>query len=461
MQIQRITARRLALALPPHAPMLPALARMAPVLLVLMALVFGGGCAEVAMRQKERQMELVARDWCMVIRASQVIPLYPLSQDMQPGDVFLVSRTVADQSRRYRERGFLPTDLRVCRLFPTTYGDFYRGRAGEPRDEDPELVLPRAWRDPTRSAKPWDRFPAAGFPSYTFSVSNSGGLSLAVPVQSVPIAFSILGAASATGSLTITQCYTYGLDAAAMTALLEEAKRNGLLDCVTPPDGEGPWYLRVVTQVFGAKSFDVVLTANSTLGTGVDAGAPQPVGDARGSLENGVTVTEINDQLAKVGTQKGPTGMPLPGVSARATFANGRSVGMAETFVEPVIFGYQGFDVAIDSKGRMGPLIPTFQVVDGEEIPESPTALTDEDSQYLALLDLLRSADPMKAQSILERAAGNDAALFDAFKAERAGGSAGPVDAWIIATDRTGAASRSKSRLIVWISQSIRQERGG
>ncbi|MBM4112760.1 MAG: hypothetical protein FJ253_05205 [Phycisphaerae bacterium] len=435
-------------------------AAFAAVALGAAALLGIGGCAEIAMRQKERQMELVARDWCMVIRASQVIPLYPLSQDMQPGDVFLVNRTVADQSKRYRERGFLPTDLRVCRLFPTTYGDFYRGRAGEPRDDDPALVLPRAWRDPDDPLKPWERFPAAGFPSYTFQVSNSGGLSIAVPVQSVPIAFSILGAASATGSLTITQCYTYGIDAAAMTALLEQAKREHLLDCVVPPEGEGPWFLRVVTQVFGAKSFDVVLTANSTLGTGADAGAAQPVGDARGSLENGITVTEINEQLSKVGSGRDPTGMPLPGVSARATFASGRSVGMSETFVEPVIFGYQGFDVAIDSHGRIGPLIPTFQVVDGEAIPESPTAFTDEDERYSELLDELRGFEAPKALSILSRAAGNDPVLLAAFERERARGS-DAVGAWIVAADGTGIATNRKSKLIAWIAESIRKESGG
>lgn len=57
------------------------------------------GCGEMAMRQKERQMELVARDWSMTIRASQVVPVYPLNEDIVPGDVFLVNQTVAAQSK--------------------------------------------------------------------------------------------------------------------------------------------------------------------------------------------------------------------------------------------------------------------------------------------------------------------------------------------------------------------------
>jgi len=51
-----------------------------------------GGCAN-----KERQLEQVAKDWCLTIRASQVIPVYPMTEDLQPGDVFLVQRTVDEQ----------------------------------------------------------------------------------------------------------------------------------------------------------------------------------------------------------------------------------------------------------------------------------------------------------------------------------------------------------------------------
>src|SRR5215207_1958703 len=64
---------------------------------------------EVRRRSEMAQIELarVAKDWSQTIRASQVIPVYPLSEDVQPGDVFLVTETVEQQQETYLERGYL------------------------------------------------------------------------------------------------------------------------------------------------------------------------------------------------------------------------------------------------------------------------------------------------------------------------------------------------------------------
>jgi len=56
-----------------------------------------GGCAS-----SETQVQKAARDWCMTIRGSQVIPVYPLTEDIQPGDSHLQSDT--DQSREEMDR---------------------------------------------------------------------------------------------------------------------------------------------------------------------------------------------------------------------------------------------------------------------------------------------------------------------------------------------------------------------
>lgn len=193
------------------------------------------GCSEFQLKQKERQMELVARDWSMTIRASQVVPVYPLTQDIQPGDVFLVNRTVADQSNRFRDRGFMPTDLHIARLIPLGYAEFYEAREPlKPSSKcESQLVLPRDWRDAPPPSKPWDRFPKVGFPSYSFNVSNKKGLGIAVPVQSVPIALSLTGTASATGSVTISDAVTYGVDASSMYAII---KKHDVRHKVKPPE---------------------------------------------------------------------------------------------------------------------------------------------------------------------------------------------------------------------------------
>ena len=73
------------------------------------------GCAA---RQTERELAGVAKDWSMVVRASQVMPVYPLTEDLQPGDVFLVQLPVDEQQKAYREKGFLAFDNLIDRLKP-------------------------------------------------------------------------------------------------------------------------------------------------------------------------------------------------------------------------------------------------------------------------------------------------------------------------------------------------------
>ena len=75
---------------------------------------------------KKLELEKVAKDWCLTIRASQVIPVYPLTEDIQPGDVFLVTTPVGKQAKRYNERGFLPLDNLMTRLdVNDDYSSFY------------------------------------------------------------------------------------------------------------------------------------------------------------------------------------------------------------------------------------------------------------------------------------------------------------------------------------------------
>jgi len=60
-----------------------------------------GGCATHKMSGD--QLARVAKDWSLSIRASQVIPVYPLTEDLQPGDVFLVQTPIEDQVKARKE----------------------------------------------------------------------------------------------------------------------------------------------------------------------------------------------------------------------------------------------------------------------------------------------------------------------------------------------------------------------
>src|SRR5713226_803856 len=88
--------------------------------LFLATTLFTGCCAT-----KKCQLEHIARDWCMTIRGSQVIPVYPLTEDIQPGDIFLVQVPIDKQQQLYKLNGFLALDNHLDRLNPTGYDRFY------------------------------------------------------------------------------------------------------------------------------------------------------------------------------------------------------------------------------------------------------------------------------------------------------------------------------------------------
>src|SRR5262245_25868181 len=80
---------------------------------VLAAALTGSGCAS---KVRDHELTQVARDWCMTLRASQVIPIYPPTEDLLPGDVLVTTTPVGNEQEFFRENGFLPFDNLVARL---------------------------------------------------------------------------------------------------------------------------------------------------------------------------------------------------------------------------------------------------------------------------------------------------------------------------------------------------------
>ena len=349
---------------------------------VIAALVMLTGCAS-----KKRQLEDVAKDWCMTIRASQVIPVYPLTQDIQPGDVFLVQLPVDKQQLQYENRGFLPLDNHVARLDPTNYGDFYAksflGKQGEQ-----QLKLPIDWMRPDnaggKAISAWSMAPGAAFPTYSFSVNNSGGLNLAIPISGVPVGLSLLGADAANGSVTIDDARTLGVDIISLDSALRgwvdaDSSRRKFLASFGPRDGGMPRnYLRVITRVYLTGKLDVSLTDAETRGGGADVGMPRPVANmlaqtptgpedvpqsARASYES--VLAQLNKMLAQPTTPAATPGL-VPGGSVRFTAASSRSVSMSETFDPPLVIGYLAFDVAIFGDGELGSAIPTHALLEND-----------------------------------------------------------------------------------------------
>lgn len=369
--------------------------------------------------QRRKQLQRVARDWCETIRASQIIPVYPPTADLFPGDLFLVERTIADQHEEYEERGFLalPYHLSRLKLMQSTWASAYRGfndaliGSGMPgqisanRSDQTSDALSQAF--------------TAAFPSYGFEVRSGGAFDLAIPISGVPAAISALSASSAKGSITIKDVRTYGVTAIQLQEEVERWRSRFEVQAflkqtyaTVQENGDRcqELYVRAVSRVYAARSFDISVTATSQVGVGVAAGL---------ALENGSTPQtaddlakrekDIRDSLNKglkdARTALADAGNGGPGFGGKASFTSvsSRSVGLKEEFDEPIVVGYLGLDFAVLKDGALGPPIPTFLAVEQQlEVPGEQESFAPAFTGASARLEL--------ALDNLERAAKNDPA---------------------------------------------------
>src|SRR4051812_41615507 len=80
-------------------------------LFLLLAAAMLTGCA--TQKMSGDQLARIAKDWSLSIRASQVIPVYPLTEDLQPGDVFLVQTPIKRAGEDLSRQG-LPAARESC-----------------------------------------------------------------------------------------------------------------------------------------------------------------------------------------------------------------------------------------------------------------------------------------------------------------------------------------------------------
>ena len=323
-----------------------------------------------------RELESVAKDWCLTIRASQVLPVYPLSEDVQPGDVFVVQTPLSEQTRIFEERGFLPLDQLVTRLRGLPYAEFYqdanwRGAFGD------DAVSAAGTTGPATASNreaALDRLPRAAFPSYNFDVNRSGGLQLALPIQGVPVGLGLLGADKAQGSVTLRDAYTYGVDSASLIEKIriwwasDDLIRQTLGDVARQT--REPVYLRVVTRVFLTGGVTVTLSNLEASSAGLDVGmapelelldlaAKEPT-KAASAIQAFQQASEALQKKLNDVTQGGAGG------SLRLTQASRRAIGLDETFPVPLVIGYRGFDVKVFEDGSLSAPIPSFASITAE-----------------------------------------------------------------------------------------------
>ena len=78
------------------------------------------------------ELERVAKDWSMTVRASQVMPIYPLEEDLRPGDVYVITNSIESEIESWNHQGFLPLVNRYARIpiDPSEYVLFFENASG-------------------------------------------------------------------------------------------------------------------------------------------------------------------------------------------------------------------------------------------------------------------------------------------------------------------------------------------
>lgn len=334
-------------------------------------LVAVSSCASTSARKK---LERVAKDWSETIRASQVIPVYPLTEDLVPGDVFLVQTTIEEQTKIYRKRGFLSLDDHMTRLKGIDYTKMYfsgywkdefgnvphdrlrRESAGPVGDkEDPRAKLTEAMA------------PRAAFPTYSFEAESSGGLGLAIPIKGIPVGMNFLRADRVKGTITIADARTFAADQTDLYSALVnwidiKPDVRAMIRNTLKQTGRDYLFLRVVSRVYLTGAVVVSLQRSDSTAAGVSAGnAPNlNLVKADGTVDENIdnALKALNEQSTKI-TEPFAAGGTIKFASASSS-----SVTLSESFDRLLVIGYLGFDVPVFKGAVLGAPIPTFQIFD-------------------------------------------------------------------------------------------------
>ena len=342
----------------------------------------------------QSSLEYVAKDWCLTIRASQVMPLYPLEEDIRPGDVYLITSSVESDIKSWQEKGFLPMINRYDRIsIPRAdYDRFYR--EGFEQTGGPSF----------------SRAPKAAFPSYSFSVDKRGSAGIAVPLSSVPLALSMAGAQEATGNVVLMNAATQGLPDRTMDILVRNWAKDHELDLKYQAKiTSNPLLLRVITRIFTIGQANVSLTFAKTVGANLQAGSPPATPELSSASVEGYNklIEELNKEIELIKTTGNPPsveipdseaeerstdaeiaalqaqlaalerlkaraqmaayerqiertamidqygGYLLPGASVRVVGRSAHGVTMTETFTKPLVVGYWATEYLVSEWGKI------------------------------------------------------------------------------------------------------------
>jgi len=173
-----------------------------------------------------------------------------------------------------------------------------------------------------------------------------------------------MNSGSASGTVTIANAHTFGLDNYLMDKLVRDwASKNRKLLSNYEPQNEQYHYLRVICRVYVTGRVNVTINNDEAQGVRTTTGADRPItlmGIEKGSTqENYSDVIERINQIAAA---------QIPGANIKVATATSRLVTLTEEFERPLVIGYVGFDMPILKAGRLGAPISTLAQLTGRHI---------------------------------------------------------------------------------------------
>lgn len=281
--------------------------------LIVLAIGVAASCQSVP---TSREVELAIKTWCLTVRANQIIPVYPLTNNVQPGDIYLVDRHIDEEVMLYNSRGFLPLD----------------GRIGT-------VSLVERFENPARMGH-------AAFLRYSSKAYRGGEVSFALPLHAVPIGLELLHINEAQTTVSIEEARTYGMDIERLYGLVRNwvQDHEDFIKTVSSNRKEGSptLRLRVIGQIYLTGRMNVSLQSQRSSTAVASAGFPKD-----------------NNQQLDAEVQK-----LLPGGAVKVVSATEHSIRMIETLNPPLVFGYLGIDIPINEHGLGAKPLPTGPLVE-------------------------------------------------------------------------------------------------
>src|SRR5215469_14098099 len=299
----------------------------------------------VGCKATDSQLQQVNKNWNKLVRANHIYPVYPLSQDIQPGDIFLVSQDIEDLTV-WDSDGYLKLDRLIGRLSPKNYSEFY----GQFTQGEINNHVPGSWlRD-----NQWTNAPQAAFPSYTFTVREGSGIDVALPIQGIPVGLGLMQTKVASGYVTIGDAFTYGIDELSLQTEVKKfiADHDAELISLLPETGSSSTnYLQAVTRVYLTGKVTVSMFNDSGTGLGAFGGAPKnvelPLFEQTNNTANYTNLVNAVNGVVGTSTATKAAANVLPGGTLKFSFVSSRSLAMEETFPKPLVIGYLAFTVPL------------------------------------------------------------------------------------------------------------------